>query len=92
MAGGHALQRIGDEVSGTTLRLALGLLVELADPAREVVAHQLLGLLEEARLRLAHGHAGDALELLELTLLRLLEVVLKLLRVHLAVGDALLAA
>ena len=70
----------------------LRLFVELAHAACQVVADELLGLLEEARLRLVHGHAGDALELGELTLLRLFEVVLELLDVHLAVRDALLAA
>ena len=63
VARGNALERVGDEVPGASLRLGLRLLVELAHPACEVVADELLGLLEEARLRLVHGHAGDALEL-----------------------------
>ena len=79
MARRDALERVGDEVPRSPLRLALRLFVELAHPAREVVPDQLLRLLQEARLRLVHGHARDALELVELALFRLLEVVLELL-------------
>src|SRR5262249_15521847 len=74
------------------LRLVLRLLVELPHPAGEVVSDQLLGLLQETRLRLIDRHAGNPFELLELALLRLFQIVLQLLDVHLAVGDALLAA
>ena len=52
---------------------------------------KLLGALQQRGLRLADGHAGDRLEQLELALVRLLELLLELLGVHLAVGDALLA-
>jgi hypothetical protein len=44
------------------------------------------------RFRLVQRHATDALELGELLFLRRLQVLLELLRVHLTVGDALLAA
>ena len=91
MAGGDALERVGDEVPRPALRLDLRLLVELAHAAREVVPDQLLRLREEPRLGLVDGHPGDPLELLELALLRLLQVVLELLDVDLAVGEALLA-
>src|SRR5206468_2468963 len=47
---------------------------------------------EQPRLRLGDAHAADPLELLELTLFRLFQLVLELLDVHLAVGEALIAA
>jgi hypothetical protein len=92
VARGHALQGVGDEISRAALCLRLGFLVELADAPCEVVANELLGLFEQARLGLVDGHPGDPLQFFELALLRLFEVVLELLDVHLTVGDALLAA
>ncbi|TML42443.1 MAG: hypothetical protein E6G25_00185 [Actinobacteria bacterium] len=44
------------------------------------------------RLGLVRGHARDPLELLQLGVLRLLQLLLQLFRVRLPVGDALLAA
>jgi len=41
------------------------------------------------RLGLVHGHPGDALELGQLGIARLLQLFLQLLRVHLAIGDSL---
>src|SRR5215211_5652078 len=91
MAGRDTLESVGDEVPGPALGLDLSLLVELAHAAREVVADQLLRLRHEPRLGLVNGHSRDPLELLELALLRVLQVLLELLDVDLAVGQALLA-
>ena len=92
MVRGHPLQRVGDEVAGATLGLAACLLFGLADAAGELVADELLGALEHVRLGLVDRHPRDALELGELRVARLFELLLQLLRVHLTVGDALLAA
>ena len=73
------------------LRLRLCFFLELADAPREVVSHELLRAGEDLGLGLADGQAGDALELGELAILRLLELVLELLDVRLAVGDTLLS-
>ena len=78
--------------AGAPLRLGLRLLLELPHPPGELVPDQLLGTRQQVRLRLVGGHAGDPLELVELGVLRLLELLLELARVRLAVGDALLAA
>src|SRR5689334_13577003 len=87
-----ALEGVRDEVAGAALGLATRLLLGLPDPPRELVADKLLGPLEQVGLGLVHGHARDPLERAELAVARVLELLLELLRVHLAVGDALLAA
>ena len=92
VARGDPLECVGDEVPGAPLGLGLRLLLHLADAAGELVADELLRALEQVRLRLVQRHACDALELGDLLLLRRLQVLLELLRVHLAVGDALLTA
>ena len=92
VARGDALERVGDEVARAPLRLRLRLLLVLAHAPRELVPDQVLGALEQHRLRLADGHARDRLEQVQLALVRLLQLQLQLLRVRLAVGDALLAA
>ena len=91
VARGHALECVRDEVARAAPRLHLRLLLVLANAAGELVPDQLLGALHQHRFRLADGHAGDRLEQLELALVRLLEVLLELLGVHLAVVDPLLA-
>ncbi len=92
MARRDPLQRVGDEAPGATLRLGARLFLLLADAPGELVPDQLLGALEEVRLRLVHGHAGDPLELAQLGVLRRLQLLLELARVHLAVVQPLLAA
>src|SRR3954469_16569565 len=92
VAGGDALEGVGDEVAGAPLGLGLRLLLHLADAAGEVVADELLGALHQVRLRLVDGHAGDPRELAQLLVARRLELLLELPRVHFAVGDALLTA
>jgi hypothetical protein len=67
-------------------------LFRLPNPARELVADQLLRALEEVRLRLVDRHARDPLELGHLRLPGALQLLLQLLRVRLAVEDPLLAA
>ena len=84
-----ALQRVGDEVARAALRLGPRLLLEHADAARELVADQLLAALEQVRLRLLQGQAGDALELDLLGDLHLLQLVLELAEMDLAIGEAL---
>jgi hypothetical protein len=88
----HALEGVGDEVARLPLRLDARLLLELADPPGQLVPDEVLGALEQLRLRLTDRHPGDPLQLLELVVARLLELLLELLRVRLAVGEPLLAA
>ncbi len=64
----------------------------MPDAARELVADLFLGLLQDPLPRLARRQRGDALELLSLAVLQELHVLLELLQVLLAVGDALFAA
>ena len=90
MARRDPLEGVGHEVPARR-RLRPRLLVELPDATRELVADRLLRAVEEVRaLRL--GHRGDPLELLQLLLLRPLELLVELLRGDLAVVHALLAA
>src|SRR5436190_6077450 len=91
VAGRDTLQRVGDEVPGTSPRLDLRLLLELTDAPSEIVPDELFGARQDLVLRLAHGQPGDPLELRELAVLRLLELFLELLDVSFAVGDSLLA-
>ena len=62
VAGGNSLQRVGDEVPRTALRL-LRLLVELAHAAGEIVADELLGRSSRRRLASPTVMPGDPLEL-----------------------------
>src|ERR1700751_1598587 len=62
MAGGDALERVGDEIPRAALRLCARLFLEHADATREVVARELLPALQQLRLRLLLRHPGDALE------------------------------
>ena len=91
VVGRDALQSVRDEVAGAPLRFGLGLLLHLPDASCKLVADQLFRAAEEVRLGLVRGHARDPLELLQLGVLRLLQLLLQLLRVRLPVGDALLA-
>src|SRR5439155_7124341 len=72
-------------------RLGLGFFVELADTPRQLVPYHLLGPGQHLRLGVCDRQAGDALELVELSLSRRLQLLLELLDMHLAVRDALLA-
>ena len=49
VARGDALERVGDEVARAALRLDARLFLLLPDPARELVADQLLGAAEQVR-------------------------------------------
>src|SRR5581483_11827112 len=73
-------------------RLGLRLLLQLPDAARELVADELLRARQDLVLRLVDRHPGEPLELANLALLRGLQLLLERLRVHLALGDPLLAA
>ena len=86
---GDTLQRVGDEIARTPLRLDPRFFFELAHLPRELVADEVLGPLEQVLLRLVHGHARDSLELLELPLLGELLLLLQLLEVDLAVNKPL---
>src|SRR5262249_2299339 len=92
MRGCNALERVRDEVAGTTLGLCSGLLLHLPDLAGELVTDEILGGLEEVLLRLGDGHAREALELGQLPLLCLLQLRVERLRRFLAIRQALLAA
>ena len=76
MAGGDALQGVGNEAAGTALRLGASLFLLLADSPGQLVPDQLLGAVEEVRLRLVHRHPGDPLELGQLRVLRRLQLLL----------------
>ena len=92
VARGHPLERVGDEVPGSALRLGARLLLEHPDAPGEIVADELLAPLEQVRLRVLLAHARDPLELGLLALLCLLHLVLELAQMRLAVGEALVAA
>jgi hypothetical protein len=92
VTGRDALERVGDERAGAAARLRPRLLLLLADAARELVADQVLGALEQVRLRLRDREPTDPLQLGERPLRRRLQVVLELLDVHLAVREPLLPA
>jgi hypothetical protein len=92
MACSHPLQRVRNEVARPALRLDPRLLFELADPAGELVADEVLRAFEEVELRLVHRHARDALQLRELFALRRLVVFLQLAEMDLAVCEPLLPA
>src|SRR5918992_2196870 len=62
VAGSDPLEGIGDEIPGAPFGLGLRLLLHLTNPAGEVVAHELFGLLEQMRLGLAGGPARAAPE------------------------------
>src|SRR4029453_10577979 len=74
------------------LRFRPRLLVELPDSTRELVTDDLLRAVQEVGARIGLRHRGDPLELLQLLLLRPLELLVELLRSDLAVVHALLAA
>src|SRR5581483_3589536 len=84
-----ALERVGDEVPRAPPRLALRLLLELAHAPRELVPDELLGPVQDLSLRLVDRHPRDPLELVELALLRRLQLLLEAARVQLAIADAL---
>src|SRR5438552_8034262 len=86
-----ALESVRDEVAGAPLRLGLRLFLHLTNAACKLVPDQLLRAAEEVCLRLVRCHARDPFELFELGVLRLLQDILKLLRVRFAIGDSLLA-
>ena len=86
----HPLECVGDEVAGTAPGLGLGLLLHLANTARQLVPNSLFRARHDLGLGLAARHAGDTLELLQLLVLRALELLLKLLHVCLAVGHTLI--
>ncbi len=92
VAGGDALERIGDQRSRAAPRLGPCLLLLLADAARELVADQVLRALEQVVLRLRDRQPGDVLELCHRLVLGRLELFLELLDMRLPVGEALLAA
>ena len=66
------------------------LLLELAHCSGELMANEVLRSLEKLRSRLAERQAADALELTQHLVVARLELLLELLRMDLAVGDALL--
>ena len=62
VAGGEALHRDRQDRAHAPLGVALGLLLDLADLARALVAHLIGDLAHEALLRLAGAEARDLLE------------------------------
>jgi len=62
MIGRCALDGKREDVASATLRFALRLFLDGAHHLGHLVAHLVLGLLEEHLARLGHAQAGDALE------------------------------
>src|SRR5262249_40768634 len=91
VTGGDPLQGVRDERSRPPPRVGPSLLLHLADVSGELVADEVLPPLEHLLLRLLRGQPGDPLESQERVVLRLLELVLERLDVHLAVAQPLLA-
>ena len=99
VAGGQALHADREDVAHPALGLALGLLLDLADPARRVVPGRLLDLLEQQLLGAGTGQPGQLFEpFLDLAWPRtsaacaLGELALALLELLLAAGQRLLPA
>src|SRR5581483_8036264 len=88
----YALKRVCDQVPRPLPRICLRFLLELADTAGQFVPDELLGTRQDLRLGLPDREAGDPLELGDLAVLGLLALLLELLDVSLAIGDALLPA
>jgi hypothetical protein len=91
VAGGDALERVGDQVAGAAACLGAGLLFLLADAERELVPDQVLRLLEQVLLRLRDRERSGPLEIGERLVPGGLELLLELAHVHLSVVQALLA-
>ncbi len=62
VAGGEPLHTDREDVAHAALRLALGLLLDLPDPARRIVARLFLDLCEQQLLGLGAGHPRELLE------------------------------
>jgi hypothetical protein len=92
VAGGDPLERVGDEIACPPARFGLRLLLHLTDTPGQLVADELLRALEHLGAGFVDRHPREALELGELLLLGRLELLLKLARVHLTVGDPLFPA
>jgi hypothetical protein len=91
VAGGDALERVGDERAGAPTGIRSRLLLHLPDLACELMTHEIPRTLEELLPRRVHGEAGDALEGRQGIVLRQLQLVLERLRMDLAVAETLLA-
>ena len=91
VARGDSLECVRDERAGLPLRIGPRLLLELPHGAGELVADEILRPLEQLRARLAKRESAYALELAEHLVTTGLELLLKLLRMDLAIRDALLA-
>ncbi len=70
MAGGDALERVGDERAGAAASIGSCLFLHLSNLAGELVAHEVLRALEQLLARLVDGQAGDLLERPQRVLLR----------------------
>ena len=92
MTRGDALERIGDERARLPLCIRASLLVELSHGSRKLVPDEVLGSLEQLRACLGERQPADALELPQHLVAAGLELLLKLLGMSLAIGNALLAA
>ena len=92
VAGGDPLQRVCDQRSRAPPRVAARLFLHLPNLARELVPDEVLRPLENLLARLLRGQAGDLLERRERLPMRLAELLLERLDVHLPVAESLLLA
>ena len=90
VARGDALERVGDERAGAPPRVGSCLLLHLPHLAGELVADEVLRAFEQLLARLVDGQARDLLERGEGLPLRVAELVLERLDVHLAIAEPLL--
>src|SRR2546430_14792080 len=91
MAGGDALNRLGDDLPSSTLAFVTGCKLGFADLARDFVAQVLLHLGHQDALGFLSRHVGDALKLSFLLAIALLELSLDIVQRLLLVGQVALA-
>ena len=85
-----ALERVGDERARPAARVRTRLFLHLPHLAGELVADEVLRAFEQLLARLVDGQARDLLERREGVALRLAELLLQRLDVHLAIAEPLL--
>ena len=85
------LECVRDERASPSPGFGPGLFLLLANASGQLVPDQVLRALEQVMLRLGDGQAGRLLQVRQRLVLRRLQVLLQLLDVYLAIGEALLS-